>query len=213
MTRIDPISGAVLPEASLYEIDFDADFWTVHQYWLACEDPARFPGVTPLPANMTLEEVKPDSSFAKQMYWDVGGPWIWGDRRVYSDQQWVSYTSLPQFRQFKLFLKNGDLAGYAETSFSPESRQAELEYFGMLPHAIGSKAGPAFLSQIIAKLWDGKPRRIRISTCTFDHPGAFRVYSRCGFERLSSHAQTVPNAVAARIISPQEIQIRRNLLR
>ena len=211
--RIDRLSGAILPEHHLYTIDFDADFWPVHQYWLVASDVAKFPGVKSLPEGMTLDEVAPSAGFAKQMYWDVGGPWIWGDKRAYSDSQWQDYTALEGFRQFKLFLKDGSLAGYAETSLKSDSRQAELEYFGLLPHAVGSKAGGAFLSQIIGKLWDSNPRRIRVSTCTLDHPGAFRVYCRYGFERLSSHCETVTNAVKARIISPQEIQIRTKLLR
>lgn len=213
MARIDPTSGVILPEKHLYDIDMEADFWTVHQYWLACTDPARFPGETALPLGMTVTEATPSSAFAKAMYWEVGGPWIWGDKRAYSDQQWESYTATEGFRQFKLFLKDGTLAGYAETSLTAVSRHAELEYFGLLPHAIGLGAGSAFLSQIIGKLWGSGAQRIRISTCTLDHPGAFRVYSRCGFARLSSHATCIPNAVKARIISPQEIQTRTNLLR
>jgi GNAT superfamily N-acetyltransferase len=211
--RIDAESGALLPEAHLYALDLDADHWPVHQYWLMCRDVGQFTGVKALPNGITVEELNPTAGFAKQMYWDVGGPWIWGDKRAYSDAQWLDYTALPGFRQFKLCLKDGTLAGFAETSFDIESGQAELEYFGLLPQAVGLKAGSAFLSQIIGKLWDGRCSRIRLSTCTLDHPGAFRVYSRCGFERLSSHSTSVPNAVKARIISSQEIQIRTNLLR
>lgn len=211
--RIDRLSGAVLPEQHLYDLDLEADFWPVHQYWLVSPHRGKFPGVSALPAGMRLEEVVPTAAFAKQMYWDVGGPWIWGDKRAYSDSQWQDYTALEGFRQFKLFLNDGTLAGYAETSLNSESRQAELEYFGLLPHAVGYGAGGAFLSQIIGKLWDSNPSRIRVSTCTLDHPGAFRVYCRCGFERLSSHYDTIPNAVKKRIISPQEIQIRTKLLR
>ena len=211
--RLDAKSGALLPDAHLYDLDLEADYWSVHQYWLMCRDPLLFPGKQALPHDMTIEEVDPTADFAKQMYWEVGGPWIWGDRRAYSQQQWLDYTALPGFRQFKLCLKDGTLAGFAETSFDTESGQAELEYFGLLPQAVGLRAGAAFLSQIIGKLWDGRCSRIRLSTCTLDHPGAFRVYSRCGFERLSSHSTSVPNAVKARIISSQEIQIRTNLLR
>lgn len=212
MSVIDPVSGARLPDPQLYQLDLEADFWPVHQYWLGCKDPARFPGASALPAGMTFEEVEPEPAFSKQMYWEVGGPWIWGDKRAYSESQWVNYASLPGFRQFKLYSREGTLAGYAETSLNPVSQHGELEYFGLLPHAIGSKAGPAFLSQIIGKLWDSRPNHLRISTCTLDHPGAFRVYSRCGFQRMSSHSTCIQNAVKARIISPQEIQIRANLL-
>lgn len=211
--RIDRLSGAILPEQHLYTIDLDADFWPVHQYWLVSSNKEKFPGVKLLPKGMILEEVHPTAGFAKQMYWEVGGPWIWGDKRAYSDDQWQDYTALEGFRQFKLFLNDGTLAGYAETSLNSDSRQAELEYFGLLPSAVGHNAGGAFLSQIIGKMWESNPRRLRVSTCTLDHPGAFRVYSRCGFERLSSHFETIPNAVKARIISPQEIQIRTKLLR
>ena len=211
--RIDSQSGALLPEPHLYALDLEADFWTVHQYWLGCRNRNRFPGVKPLPHGMWLEESDPSAAFAKQMYWEVGGPWIWGDKRAYSDAEWQNYTAIEGFRQFKLFLNDGTLAGYAETSLTHDSRLGLLEYFGLLPHAVGVKAGPAFLSQIIGKLWDSNPHQLHISTCTFDHPGAFRVYSRCGFERLSSHSETIPNAVKTRIISPQEIQIRTKLLR
>lgn len=213
MGPIDPQSGALLPQSSLYAVDFDADQWEVHQYWLGSDDPGRFPGEIPLPHGMTLAEVTPTADFAKEMYWRVGGPWIWGDKRAYSEQQWIKYIAEEGFRQFKLYLNDGSLAGYAETTLEAESRLGELAYFGLLPEAVGLGAGPAFLSQIIGKLWGSDPRRIRISTCTLDHPGAFRVYTRCGFERLSSHATVIPNAVKARIISSQEIQIRSKLLR
>ena len=167
--RIDRLSGAILPEQHLYTIDLDADFWPVHQYWLVLSNKEKFPGVKPLPRGMILEEVHPTAGFAKQMYWEVGGPWIWGDKRAYSDDQWQDYTALEGFRQFKLFLNDGTLAGYAETSLNSDSRQAELEYFGLLASAVGHNAGGAFLSQIIGKMWESNPRRLRVSTCTLDH--------------------------------------------
>lgn len=211
MTR-DPQSGVILPDASLYRLDPEADFWSVHQYWLTCIDPALFPGRRALPEGLSLAESTPDWRFSRQMYWDVGGPWIWGDRRGFSDQQWQDYTSLNAFRQFRLFLGDGRVGGYAETSVNPESGEATLEYFGLLPIAVGQGAGPAFLSQIIGHLWDAGARRLRVSTCTLDHPSAFRVYCRNGFARLSSHNETVTNALKARIISPEEFQIRTKLM-
>ena len=210
--RRDEKSGVILPEAALYEHDLEADHWDVHQYWLSSPSAAHFPGRRDLPAGITMSEVVPEWGFARQMYWDVGGPWIWGDRRAYSDQQWQDYVALPGFRQFKLFLKDGVLGGYAETSLDPESGIGCLEYFGLLPNAVGQGAGPAFLSQIIGNLWDEEAREVQISTCTLDHPGAFRVYCRNGFDRLSSHFYTMPNPVKARIISPEEFQIRAKLL-
>jgi len=212
MARFDRISGALLPESHLYALDLDADHWPVHQYWLGSASRSLFPGEKPLPGGMTFEEVTPSWEFAKQMYWQVGGPWIWGDKRVYSDAQWQSYIGLPGFRQFKLYLADGCLAGYAETSLKSDTGLGELEYFGLLSNTVGMGAGPAFLSQVIGTLWASNPNRLRISTCTLDHPGAFRVYTRCGFSRVSSHSSSIPNAVKAGIITPQEIETRAGLL-
>lgn len=210
--RRDPVSGVILPDAALYQHDPEAAFWSVHQYWLGCDDRGRFPGRRALPEGVTMAETRPDWRFSRQMYWDVGGPWIWGDRRAFSDRQWQDYSRIKGFRQFKLFVKDGVLGGYGETSLNPESGEGMLEYFGLLPVAVGQGAGPAFLSQIIGNLWDSGARALRISTCTLDHPGAFRVYCRNGFDRLSSHHETLPNPLKARIISPEEFQIRTKLL-
>ena len=191
--RRDDKSGVILPEAALYIHDIEADHWDVHQYWLSSLSPQQFPGRRDLPAGITMSEVQPEWGFARQMYWDVGGPWIWGDRRAYSDHQWQDYVALTGFRQFKLFLKDGALGGYAETSLDPESGIGCLEYFGLLPNAVGQGAGPAFLSQInLYARPSGRvprvlPERIRPTLESFLH----NAQSREGAHNI---ARRIPNS-------------------
>jgi len=57
----------------------------------------------------------------------------------------------------------------------------ELSFFGVTQEMIGKGAGRALLDYGLPRMWEYKPRRIWVHTCTSDHPGAVAFYQKVGF--------------------------------
>ena len=59
-----------------------------------------------------------------------------------------------------------------------------LSYFGLMPHAVGSGIGYAFLRQAVDIVWRAGAHGMTVNTCTADHPRALPTYLRAGFRTL-----------------------------
>ena len=75
---------------------------------------------------------------------------------------------------------DGTPAGYAELDYR-RSGEAEIVYFGLMPHAIGQGMGRAFLDWTVQEAWRNDIGRLWVHTCTRDHPRALDTYRRAGF--------------------------------
>jgi GNAT superfamily N-acetyltransferase len=57
----------------------------------------------------------------------------------------------------------------------------EISFFGVTQEMIGKGAGHALLAHCLPLEWEYKPERVRLHTCTSDHPGAMTFYLKFGF--------------------------------
>jgi GNAT superfamily N-acetyltransferase len=76
-----------------------------------------------------------------------------------------------------------------------------LSYFGLMPNAIGSGTGYAFLRAAVDEVWRHGAGGMTVNTCTADHPRALPNYLRAGFRivREVQEAWAVPNSLNMRI--------------
>ena len=74
----------------------------------------------------------------------------------------------------------GEPAGFYELD-SGRWPAVNLGYFGLMPHAIGSGMGYAFLRQAVDFTWRARPQAMTVNTCTADHRRALPGYKRAGF--------------------------------
>ena len=117
--------------------------------------------------------------FYRYLYDAVGRPWYWTDRKKLSDGELAVILQDRGVEVYVLYV-DGAPAGF----FELDARQmptVELAYFGIMPDFIGLGLGPYLLVQAVDMLWQKKPDRILVNTCTLDHPKALPMYQRMGF--------------------------------
>jgi ribosomal protein S18 acetylase RimI-like enzyme len=119
------------------------------------------------------------ASFYRYLYIQVGEPWLWFERRQWSDTQLLAHLARADIEVF-VFYAGGVPAGYFELQRAATG-DTELCYFGLLPDFIGQRLGFHFLQSAVDTGWLGMTRRLWVHTSTYDHPRALGLYQRAGF--------------------------------
>ncbi|GAB0115281.1 GNAT family N-acetyltransferase [Acidisoma sp. C75] len=140
---------------------------------------------TPVPALPPNASVRPLRQPTVEAYRDlqtkVGHPYLWWLRRVMPDEELAAVLHNPQVAIHVLYLDD-EPAGFYEldASYWP---MVNLNYFGLMPHALGRGLGTAFLRHAVENAWSGPIRGMTVNTCTADHPRALPAYEKVGFRR------------------------------
>ncbi|HEX5319966.1 MAG TPA: GNAT family N-acetyltransferase [Stellaceae bacterium] len=138
------------------------------------------PRVHPPPGKLALIRAEACSvSFYRYLYAAVGEKWLWYVRREWDDQRLAALLEKPTTEIFVLHV-GGVPAGYFELN-AAEPRETELSYFGLIQEFIGRGLGQFLLQQAVDRAWSRPLDRLRVNTCTFDHPRALPNYQRAGF--------------------------------
>jgi GNAT superfamily N-acetyltransferase len=146
----------------------------------------RLPGEGPkLPANAEVRQLRsPTNDAYRELQTKVGHPYLWWLRRVMPDAELAAVLRNPQIAVYVLYL-DGEPAGFYELDASSWPF-INLNYFGLMQHAIGKGLGGAFLQHAVDNAWSGPIRGMTVNTCTADHPRALAAYERAGFRRVRS---------------------------
>ena len=130
----------------------------------------------------TEKAVAPTVAFYRYLYNTVGADYVWWLRRIMPDDDLLHLLSDAAVSIHVLY-KDGAPAGFFELD-ARHGANVNLSYFGLMPHMIGTGAGPGFLRQAIDAAWASGPRSVTVNTCTADHPRALPNYLRAGFKPL-----------------------------
>lgn len=144
------------------------------------EKPTRVPAPMPAAKLALLRAERCTVSFYRYLYATVGEPWVWYERRIWSDQRLAEHLARPEIEIYVLYAWAVP-AGFFELERTAAG-ETELCYFGLAPDFIGRGFGAWFLNAAIDTAWLGNPKRVWVHTCTFDHPRALGLYQRCGFK-------------------------------
>ena len=127
--------------------------------------------------------IKPaDFQINKFFYKNVGKKHGWKDRLIWSETDWIKYTSDPKVETYILNVKN-DLAGYFELIIHNDLKEIEIAYFGLLKEYHHKKLGSYLLSSAIKKCFMKKfINRVWVHTCTLDHENALKNYLSRGMK-------------------------------
>ena len=125
----------------------------------------------------SIKIVKPDDfQINKFFYKNVGKKHKWTDRLVWTEKDWINYSSDPNVETYILEVQD-DLAGYFELIFHSEHKEIEIAYFGLLEEYHEKKLGGYLLSNAIKKSFEKKNiKRVWVHTCTLDHKNALKNY-------------------------------------
>lgn len=148
---------------------------------------------------LMLQCKRPSTSFYRYLYGEVGGAYLWTDRKKMSEEElefvlgdpglelWVLYCSGHPAGYFELTREPEEDIGDVSYSFDPESipqdrESVKIAYFGLLPAFLGLGLGKWLLQQAVHRAWEIPGcRRVWLHTCNHDHPAALPNYLKGGF--------------------------------
>lgn len=142
------------------------------------------PATPPLPPPrgdvQVVHAVRPTLHFYRYLYDTVGADYIWSNRRL-MDQEELHRTLHDERVELNVLWVAGVPAGFAELD-SRRPGVVELVYFGLMPEFIGQGLGRHLLDWAVRRAWALGCTRVRVNTCTLDHPRALPSYKAAGFE-------------------------------
>ena len=127
--------------------------------------------------------------FYRYLYDVVGRSCRWIERRTMSDEA-LSERVHAEGIDIVVLYANGAPAGYYELDFSAE-KEVKLVYFGIVEDFIGRGLGSYLLSEALAHAWRPEVEKVKVETCTFDHPAALPLYQKAGFEPIGRETRTL----------------------
>ena len=131
----------------------------------------------------SINIVEPDDfQINKFFYKNVGKKHRWTDRLIWSEENWIKYSSDQKVETYVLKVRD-DLAGYFELIFHLDIHEIEIAYFGLLEEYHNKKLGGYLLSTAIKKSFKKKDiKRVWVHTCTLDHKNAIKNYLARGMK-------------------------------
>jgi GNAT superfamily N-acetyltransferase len=152
------------------------------------------------PAGVTVR-VRPDCTVAeyRALYDGVGADYCWWLRRVMPDRQLEAMLRAPAVLIHTLHIADR-VSGFHELDRSPWPTM-NINYFGLLPHAVGQGLGYGFLRHAVDTAFGFGAKAVTVNTCTADHPRALPTYLRAGFKpvRAVDEVWQVPQRLGLRI--------------
>jgi thiosulfate/3-mercaptopyruvate sulfurtransferase len=129
-------------------------------------------------------------SFYRYLYEQVGKPHHWFVRRALNDAQLQEFLSKGTAEIWVLSV-DGSPAGFFELDLSDMPGQADILYFGLVPHFQGRGLSKFMLSEAIHAAWDKGPDKVSIQTNTLDSPRALVLYQKAGFSPVGTYEEMI----------------------
>jgi GNAT superfamily N-acetyltransferase len=125
-----------------------------------------------------IEDPRPNEY--REMFRKVGARWLWFSRLVMDDAALTAIIQHPGVELFTVVDESGSEAGMLELDYR-EPGECELSFVGLVPELSGQGHGRWLLAEAINRAWREGVTRVRVHTCTLDHPAALGAYRRAGF--------------------------------
>jgi len=151
---------------------------------------ARPPLRPDLPEAWTLRRVDvPALDWFRDLYCRIGQQWLWISRIRMPDADLAAIIQSPLVEVYALAHEGRD-EGLLELDFR-EPGQCELVSFGVTEKLVGTGAGRWLMNRALELAWSRPVTRVRLHTCTFDHPSALAFYQRSGFRPFRRQVEVV----------------------
>lgn len=141
--------------------------------------PNHYPPL-PINRNLTLLRTrKPPLHFYRYLIDRVGRNWHWVNSLRLTDDE-LAVQIHAEDRDIRVLYCDGAPAGFFDIRTDVDE-SAEIVFFGLLDHVTGQGLGRWFLGAAIEAAWSRHPPKVRLQTCSLDHPAALPLYQRLGF--------------------------------
>lgn len=148
----------------------------------------------PAPATMPdsplrLERWNPvDPARYRALFRRVGGKWLWFSRLAMDDGTLIAKVA----DVHAVIDADGSAAGLLELDFRVPG-ECLIRFLGLAPELAGRGHGEWLFAQTLALGWQPEVTRLRVHTCSLDHPAALPSYLRAGFRAYARAFESFPD--------------------
>jgi GNAT superfamily N-acetyltransferase len=148
------------------------------------------PPLPPVPESpLRLERWDPvDPARFRSLFRRVGGKWLWFSRLAMDDATLLAKTAEVN----AVIAPDGEAVGLLELDFR-EAGECLIRFLGLAPEYAGQGHGKWLFAETLARSWRADVRRVRVHTCTLDHPAALPSYLRAGFKAYARAFESFPD--------------------
>ncbi len=145
---------------------------------------------------------EPDPANYRLLFERVGGRWLWFSRLAMNDEQLKEAMA----EVHAVEDSRGVEVGMLELDFR-EPGECLIRFLGLVPELTGQGHGKWLFAQTLALAWRKGVARVKVNTCTLDHPAALAAYMKAGFTAYRRAFESFPdprlNGLLPRDIAPQ----------
>lgn len=128
----------------------------------------------------------------------VGEKWLWFSRLAMDDA-----TLLAKVADVHAVIdRSGEPVGLLELDFRTPG-ECLIRFLGLAPELAGQGHGKWLFAETLRLAWAPGVGRLRVHTCTLDHPAALPSYLRAGFRAYARAFESFPDPRAAGLL-PRE---------
>ncbi len=148
------------------------------------------PKPRPLPASsLRLERWRnPDPEKYRLLFRRVGGKWLWFSRLAMRDERLREEMA----EVHAVVDRAGVEMGMLELDFRVPG-ECLIRFLGLVPELAGRGHGAWLFAQTLALAWRAGVERVRVNTCTLDHPAALPSYLKAGFRAVRRAFESFPD--------------------
>lgn len=152
----------------------------------------------PIPESpLRLERWDPvDPARFRTLFRRVGSKWLWFSRLAMDDAALLAKTAEVDV----VIAPDGEAVGLLELDFRVAG-ECLIRFLGLAPEYAGHGHGKWLFAETIARAWRPDVQRIRVHTCTLDHPAALPSYLRAGFRAYARAFESFPDPRLAGLIA------------
>ena len=148
------------------------------------------PEALPIPASPLRLELwtAVDPERYRVLFRRVGQKWLWFSRLAMDDATLRAKVA----DVHAVVDEAGDEVGLLELDFRDKG-ECLIRFLGLVPELAGRGHGRWLFASALALAWQPEVKRVRVHTCTLDHPAALPAYLRAGFRACGRALETFPD--------------------
>lgn len=140
-----------------------------------------------------------DPARYRALFRRVGGKWLWFSRLAMDDAELIAKTA----EVHAVIDPAGEEVGLLELDFRVTG-ECLIRFLGLAPALAGQGHGKWLFAETLRLAWAPGVRRVRVHTCSLDHPAALPSYLRAGFRAYARAFESFPDPRLAGLL-PRDV--------
>lgn len=131
---------------------------------------------------------EPEPARYRLLFERVGGPWLWYSRLLMDDTRLRAEMA----EVHAVVDARGVEVGLLELDFRTPG-ECLIKFLGLVPELAGRGHGAWLFAMVAALAWPPGVAKLRVNTCSLDHPAALPSYLRAGFRAVGRAFESFPD--------------------